>query len=106
MNKINLNTNNFIVDNILQKKIVEEQYKVVRVEDAVCDHITYVTAKSFFKKRFIYGVAIGELFMVEKRFIKMYLKFLVGIPLSRGRGELVYRVATLLGMSKYLVNKI
>lgn len=106
MDKVGVNVTNFIGENAISKEVVKGKYRVVRIEDAVCDHMTYYTAKIFFKKNIGYGVANAELFFKEKRFLKMYLKFLVGIPLSSGRGIFVYRVAVFLGLNKYLINNM
>lgn len=104
MEEVGVNINKLLGDNLLQKQIIESgKYKVIRVEDAICDHMTYVTAKSFFKKRIVYGVAIGELAKKEKRFVITYLKFLFGIVKWEGRGTFLYRVATFIGMTKYLL---
>lgn len=106
MEEVGVNINKLLGDNLLQKHIAESgKYRVVRVEDAICDHMTFVTAKSFFKKRVVYGVAIGELARKEKRFLTTYLKFLFGIPLSRGRGVFLYRVATFIGLTKFLLRR-
>lgn len=100
------NVTNYIGENAINDVIKKGDYKVVRVEDAICDHMTYQTISIFYKKNVGYGVANAERLLKDKVFIKIYLKMFFGMPTSLfwgGRGVFVYRLATFIGMTKYLV---
>jgi len=96
----------YLGDNRLNEQIVKGNYKVVRCEDAITDHLWKTTPSKFFKKRLGYGYALAEMYYIDGTFFRNWLKFLVSIPLSTGYGIFLYRLATFIGMTKYLVKKI
>jgi len=105
MKHIPKDTSKYLHDVGLQKLRVKGVYHGIKMPSAVSDHIKVLTAQQFFMKRLDYGVAIGEMFSKDRKLPHNLLKFIVGVPLSKGRGEFLYRLATLLGMMKYVAAK-
>lgn len=105
MNEVGVGINKHLGDNRLGERIVSGGYKVVRCEEAVSDHLWSTTPWKFFKKRLGYGKAIGEMYFEDGVFLRNWLKFLVAIPLSTGRGIFIYRLATWIAMTQFIAGR-
>jgi len=106
MNEVGVDINRYLGDNRLSQRIIEGGYKVFRCADAVSDHIWCTTRLKFFKKRLAYGAALGEMYLQDKTFTRNYLKFLASIPLSTNEGIYIYRLATWLGMTHFILRRV
>ncbi len=89
------------VGDLVIKNILDQQGRnYIKLNDIKCNHNVNVTRLSFFKYRYNAGVGLAWYHKryTHKGYYKLMLKMLLGIPLSRNQGVLIYRLSTFLGM--------